>query len=306
MANRSVGRPSSGRLASQIITLLGGLTQDYDFLSRDAIAKRFSISEDLADRLLDSLRELGGSEDYSLPVMGDEGDPDLALVEGARIRGGRLRLTHPETVALLAAFDRIGVGSDSPVRQAVERSLASPGVDSDEVTRVSAPDSDGSSLSLLAACVEAIVGRRRLEISYRGAADAEARARLIDPVSIAQEDGVFYVDAFDLDRMAERRFRADRMLSAEDAGSAEDHETQREETPRVSIRFDDPVWLEVFDWPGLEILSEEGGSVTASLPRMNDAWIARRLAACGGTARALDAGLDAAMRALAEGLLADL
>ena len=306
MADRQVGRPKSGRLASEIIALLGGLTQDYDFLSRDAVAKRFSISGELADRLLDSLRELGGGEAYSLPIAGSEDDPDLALVEGARVRGGRLRLTRAETVALLAAFDRIGVGADSPVRQAVERTLASPGVDAAEVTRESAPDSDGSSLACLQACVEALVERRRLEISYRGAADAEPRTRRIDPLSIAQEDGVFYVDAFDLDRMAERRFRVDRMLSATDAGTAEDHVLEGGDTPRTTVRFDDPSWLEILDWPGLEIVSEDGGSVTASLPRMNDAWLSRRIAACGGTAHALDEGLAQAAKDLAAGLLADL
>ena len=269
------------------------------------VAKRFSNSDDFAERLLESIKVLPAGEEFFLPLYFQDGDPDVALMEGG-VRGRRLRLTRNETIALLAAFDRVGISESNRLRKAVSESMASSEVSADEANRTDGPSGPGDTTPL-ELCVRALCTRRRVSFAYQGRLDATPHRRTVDPTGIHQAEGSWYVDAFDVDRRGMRAFRSDRIADVVEVGPSEDHGAPCQESERlVTVRFEDPSVLTTLWWPNLEVVEEKDGHVVARIPYYGGDWLARRLAACGGTATTDDPELAARTQVVASQLLGEL
>ena len=154
------GRPGGSELTRLMLAILGGLTEDGDMVNVHAVARRFSNSDDFAERLIESIKVLPAGDDFFLPLYFKDGDPDVALVEGG-VRGRRLRLTRDETFALIAAFDRIGISESNSLRKSIMGTMASLDVSADETQRTDAP-SGGSDTTALERCVQALCTGRRI------------------------------------------------------------------------------------------------------------------------------------------------
>lgn len=299
------GRPGGDELTRLMLAILGGLSEGGDMVNVHAVARRFSNSDDFAERLLESIKVLPAGDEFFLPLYFRDGDPDVALMEGG-VRGRRLRLTRDETIALVAAFDRIGISEGNSLRKAVQESMSATGVDVKETQRTDAP-TGGKDTSALESCVAAICSGLRLEIAYQGRLDDGPRRRIIDPTGIHQSEGAWYVDAYDVGRHGKRIFRSDRISSVEVVGPSEGHDEVTEEGARtVTIRFSDPSVLTTLWWPGLEVVSQNEDEVIARISYYGGDWLARRLAACGGTATTDDRELAERTRRVAKEMLSSL
>ena len=299
------GRPGSSEMTRIILAILGGLSEEGDMVNAHAVARRFSNSEDFAERLMESIKVLPAGEEFFLPLYFKDGDPDMALIEDG-VRGRRLRLTRDETIALVAALDRVGISEGNSLRKRISASMVAAGVSEDEAERCDAPSGDGDTTPL-EACVRALCAGRRVGLLYQGRLDAEPRWRTVDPTGLHQAEGMWYVDAFDVDRQGMRAFRADRIHDVEERGTATRHEQAASAQARlVDVCFRDPSVLTTLWWPGLEVVSQEGDRVTARIPYYGGDWLARRLAACGGTATTDDPELARRVGEVAARLLANV
>ena len=299
------GRPGGSELTRLMLAILGGLTEDGDMVNVHAVARRFSNSDDFAERLIESIKVLPAGDDFFLPLYFKDGDPDVALVEGG-VRGRRLRLTRDETFALIAAFDRIGISEGNSLRKSIMGTMASLDVSTDETQRTDAP-SGGSDTTALERCVQALCTGRRIRFLYQGRLDSQPNERHAEPTGVHQSDGAWYVDAYDVVRGGPRIFRSDRMSQVEDDGPATQRDNALQAQERlVTVRFSDPSVLVTLWWPKLEVIEEREGYVEARLPYYGGDWLARRLAACGGTATTDDPELAERTRLVAEGLLATI
>lgn len=161
---------------------------------------------------------------------------------------------------------------------------------------------------------QAVAGRRRLELVY-DTPDQTTRRR-VDPVRVSIRDGVAYLEAFDLDRGAWRTFRLDRIAEAHPTGTtAEDHGPHPEQPAG---------WLEALSGVGAVVLElrppaawvaeyhpvqaveavGEDGTLRATLPVSDPAWLRSLLLQLGDGARVVDPpeAADSARRAAEETL----
>lgn len=301
-ARKSAGRPGSSEITRLILTILGGLSEEGDMVNVHAVARRFSNSDDFAERLLESIKVLPAGEEFFLPLYYQDGDPDMALMDGG-VRGRRLRLTRDETVALLAAFERVGISEGNALRRAISDSMASREVDAGEADRTDSPSGDADTTPL-ELCVRAICAGRRVSFLYRGRLDDQPHHRTVDPTGVHQSEGAWYVDAFDVDRGGMRSFRSDRIEGVAEVGPAERHEEgAAEEARTVRVRFSDASLLTSLWWPRLEVEESGDGYVVARLPYYGGDWLPRRIAACGSGATTDDPELAGRVRDVAAGLL---
>ncbi len=295
------GRPGSLDTARELVTLVSSLSEAGDALSADAVAQRLGVDEGEAEKLVGlvlSSRLVGGG---SLPLV-EDGD-SYTLVTSGGIRGRRLRLDQDESLAILAALERLGVGDGDPVRLALEESLSPVPVDEALVRRLVSGESGSDALAVtLAACGRAAAGRRELSFSYRKPGDAAAEARHVLPLALRSEDDAWFLDALDLDRDATRTFRVDRISDAVVGPRARTEvpaREAREERP-VRITFTDRSILDLLSWHDLRVVETlPDGSLVAETPFYGGTWLPRMIAACAGTAHCDDPEVAGLVRAYA-------
>lgn len=288
-AKRNAGRRGAVDEARELVALVASLSEAGDALSAEAIAERLGTDAAHAEKLVElvlSSTLVGGA---GLPLADEAGA--VTLVESGGVRGRRVRLTRDETLALAAALERLGVAADDPLRAQLEDSVASDPVDEGLVRRLMAGEAGGDAVSeTLAACAQARAGRRVLRFSYRKAPDAAAEARRVAATGLRTEGGAWYLDGLDLDRSAERTFRVDRMEGATLGERAPQAAPREERAARmVELTFSDPSYLTLLPWHDLQVTSAPGElPVRARTPYYGGEWLARMIAACGGTARCND------------------
>ena len=160
----------------------------------------------------------------------------------------------------------------------------------------------------------ALARHEDLAFLYRGATDAEERARTVKPLGLERGDNAWFLEAFDLDRQAKRSFRLDRMRDVRSAGHADGEgekvgdgapEPEGESCRLVRISFDDLRFLDLFVWPGLKIETRDdvAGTASGTIPYYGGTWLACQIAGCGGLARVDDPELRALVADHARALL---
>ena len=281
----------------QLIALAGSLTREGEVITAEQVSQALSVSYDQARRLI-MLVTMGSGESFDyLPLVIDDDYSEVFLMEGARLNVPRLRLTRSETRALLAALAELGVSPDDPLARALSNSYAAPAFSQNDVASSLGLTELTCDVDDLRRCSEAIANEKALRFTYRPVVGTQPSRRAVVPQLVRRNDDYWYLDAFDLARQDNRVFRIDRMSEVEEVNRPSDwggvvtHEGAR----MVTVRFDDPLYLDVFHWDGLEIVGRKGGSTVARLPLYGGTWLARHLIACGGTVTVDDADLAAQM-----------
>lgn len=290
---RDVGRPGALEEARELVALVASLSEAGDALSAAAVAERLGVDAAHAEKLMGlvlSSTLVGGS---GLPLVEEQGE--LALVDSGGIRGRSLRLTRNETLALMAALDRLGVDTDDPLRARLASQSASEPIDEGLVRRlISGERSTDAVAQVLGTCARARAQQRTVSFTYRKSPHAEPERRTVAVTDLRIEDDAWYLTGTDLDRGAVRTFRVDRMGDIEAGAGVVATEACERDPRTVRLSFSDPRYLTLLPWHGLLVTSGAGElPVRAEIPYFGGAWLARMLAACGGTARCDDPAIEA-------------
>jgi proteasome accessory factor C len=259
---------------------------------------------------------------------GDERDPGQLIgvyVEGDTAEvfadlpalGRPVRLTAEEARALTTALESIGVDprSDLLVRLAQH---AEGGVDPESLARtVRAAFAQDGQASVIAALDFASQNSVVAVIGYASAGSGRESVRRVHPLALHLWRDAWYLVA-DCETAGEQRtFRVDRITSVsltrdpfERPGGEDGIVSPLPEfdtLPRANVVFDgDGPDLNDRDWPGATFERLLDGTVSASVPYAGTNWLARKIAARLGTARAIEPGqLRTAVAREAERMLAE-
>lgn len=295
--------------ARELVALVASLSEAGDALTAQAVASKLGVSLERAEKLIELVLTASVGDGLGLPLI--EEKDGVSLLTSRGVRGRRLRLTRAETVALLAALDRMGTSGADELRDALEASLETSPVD-DALVRRTLGAGAGSVREQVAACSQAILSGSALGFSYRRVDTRRAERRRALPLRLRCEHEAWYLDAADLDRGGERTFRLDRMSDVALEGAPRDEgDTAAREGERgargarvVRIRLLDPRLLDLLPWHDLRIVERsDDGSIVAETPYYGGSWLVRMLAACGDAARTDDDELADLVRAHALGQL---
>lgn len=147
-----------------------------------------------------------------------------------------VRLTVPEASALIMGLQTLQAlpGGDSRLVRSTMRKVATAADALPLADALAAPDEQTApgpeDSELVRRLRRAIHEKRRVRLRYVVASRDEVTERLVDPVRIISSDGHHYVRGWCLNARAPRTFRADRILSCEDAGAAQPHPRLESET----------------------------------------------------------------------------
>ena len=288
MANtKRAGRRGAAEVTRNLLDLASSLSEPGDYVSEEAIQKRFGCNGAQAAKLYALLGNVAGDPNGITAYEDEDG-----LAVGANgARGRALRLDATETFALVSALQRLGVGEDHPLRRKLQGSLAANGTAAELASRMLAVAPGVEVAEKLSACSAAMAALQDLEFEYHKV-DKAPELRRVRPMKLLQEDGAWYLRGIDLDKRAERLFRLDRMLKVAAIPRREDEQLEPEssgEAKRIELVFYDKHYLDLFFWPGLHVDSEsESDEVTGTLPYFGGMWLPRQIAGCGGAVEARD------------------
>lgn len=303
------GRPGALDEARNLVALVSSLSEEGDSIEAEAVAKRLAVSPGEAEKLLALVLSSSPAEGSGLPLAED--GRAFTLIAGSGLRGRPLRLTRDETLAVVAAFERIGVSADDPIRRKLESSLAADPVDERLVRQLMAGvEGSGHLAETLGVLGHAIVHDLVVTFSYQKPGEPPERRR-VAPSRIRCEEDVWYLDAHDLDREGTRTFCLYRM------SETESHERNPSAAPKrgracgtvrvVAITFDDERMLDLLPWHDLRVTSSPGERpVVAQTPYYGGCWLPRMIAACGGSASCSDPEVMALARSYAQEQLSAL
>lgn len=294
------GRRLSTEQTRLLIALVGALANSGDALMLSSVVARLGISEQDGRAAIDALVDLGGLSPAFAVTELEEAD-GLAIPSTMGGHGKILRLTASETFAIDSALKRLGVYDDDPLRASILEALSSPSVTEDDLARAARQLADPQVAHRVMQIAQALYYGSGLRFSYRGSQDESPRERIALPLSLREEEGVWYLEAADTQKDgAVRSFRVDRMDDIAEDASVLRVQPRREAERMVGLVFNDPSMLDLLDWPRMEIDgSRSQAPVRARMPYYGGLWLVRRLAACGGTVEIEDEELAQAVRAYA-------
>lgn len=315
MASNKGGRRGALEEARALVALVASLSEAGDSLSVEAVASKLGVSQEHAEKLVGLVLTSAAGGAAQLPLVEEAGGVTLSVSRG--MRGRRLRLTLGESAAILAALDRLGIADDDPLRAPIQAALGQASASKDLAER-SLGAAGGQELladkeTVLMTCAKAKLRGELLVFEYSGA-DGTASKRRAVPRAVRTEDGLWYLDAHDLDRGAERTFRVDRMANVElggraraaaedaagsDAGPAGGSASAVTGGDRtVELIFADPSYLTLLPWHDLETQPADAcGRVYATTEWYGSDWLVRMVAACAGTCTTNNAQLNDAVSA---------
>lgn len=304
------GRVGGVEEARQLVALVATLTEPGDTLDAPMVAARLGVDGATAAKLLQIIRSSQTGDSSYLPIVDEDGEGlTLADHRGPNVTSGRrLRLTDAETRAVSDALVRLGVGPGDPLRQLIDDTLSSPGVDLEAMRRTLAPGASAEEAHSLGICAEALRDGRTLGFTYRKVHSTDVSTRQVAPLRTERRGNSWYLIATDLASGGERTFRMDHM-SAVALGSAAPSSQepqpagQQSDGQMVGLVFGDPSYLDLLDWHGLVVEARSEGTVRAHIPWYGGDWLPRMVAACAGTASCDDARVMARAQELARELL---
>jgi proteasome accessory factor C len=230
-----------------------------------------------------------------------------------------LRLTRPEALAVYLRATELLATPGIPDAPALASALA-------KLRDALGPDTLGDATGIeavaagsgpphLSALRAAASDHHRIRIRYTAASTGTPSERDIEPEAVFASAGHWYVVAWDVDADGERVFRADRVSSVEDTdlrfeprgleGAGRPLYTPGEDDVPVRLRLRPAArWVAEY-YATADLVALEDGSVEATLPARQTAWVARLLLRLGADAEIMDPPeLRKETRALAEASLA--
>ena len=103
--------------ARELVALVASLSEAGDALTAQAVASKLGVSLERAEKLIELVLTASVGDGLGLPLI--EEKDGVSLLTSRGVRGRRLRLTRAETVALLAALDRMGTSGADELRDAL-------------------------------------------------------------------------------------------------------------------------------------------------------------------------------------------
>lgn len=220
------------------------------------------------------------------------------------------RLSAREAHAIVAALGIAGVETDDPLVGRLLSAAAVADVTSDSVTAAlrTAPATGQPAIGTVAL---ALAEKRVLRIEYQSAADADPVDRVVEPITLVNERGQWYLEAFCRRAGALRTFRLDRVrdaeLLAETVPARKLSTTGRalatEGLPVALLRLAAGEDATEREWPGVRVVEQGPDGSLVEVPFAGTAWIARQVVARLGRAEVVGpAPVRDAVRELAEEL----
>lgn len=293
----SVRRTNSGRKQSverirEVVSVLGSLSETGDRISLQALAQRLGMSLDEASGIMSIVCQASGEEGHGLLISANDDMTEFTL-EYPGIHGRAIRLTTPETIAIVHALDFAEVDANDPIREHLHAAFSSPDVNDDEVRKALGSSLAPETCQALRLCAKSQAEHRMLTFMYKGLADDEAKERCVLVRRLRVDQSLWYADAYDLDHLQDRTFRLDRMSSVvvgTHGRLPDDEDSAAPEAQWVDVVFSDPYYVTLFDWPGLRITSRIRNTVRGTIPYYGDRsdWLIRRILACDGTLQTKD------------------
>lgn len=208
-----------------------------------------------------------------------------------------LRLTRQEALAVhLRATELLATPglSEAP---ALERAIAKLTSSLGGPAAIEAAGA-GTAPPLLDELREAVRTRRRIRIDYAAASSGERTWRTVEPEALFASAAHWYLPAWDVEADGERVFRADRIAAIEPTeitfeprgleGAGRSLYTPSEADVAVRLRLRPAArWVAEY-YVTSDVVERDDGSVDATLPSRQLAWVARLLLRLGGDAEVLE------------------
>ena len=141
------------------------------------------------------------------------------------------------------------------------------------------------------ALVDALQGRRRVQLTYEGGTRGETTRPVVDPAAVVVRDGSAYLEAWSVDRDGWRSYRLDRVIAVDPTGEeASDHGTPpardgwlSEAATEVTLRIEESAgWITEY-YP---TVSTSGGLVTLRV--LDPSWLRQLVLRLGGEAEVVE------------------
>ncbi|MDO4536571.1 MAG: WYL domain-containing protein [Coriobacteriales bacterium] len=277
------GRRDGTRKVRELAALMGSLSYTGASISVESVATRMGITEQEAHDMMELMCQAHGEESSGLLISCNDEETEYTLQYPAT-KGRPLRLTKQETIAVLHALDLAGLPADDPLRERLSKNLTSADVTVEKVRQLLGnPEKD----QVVSLCAQAQAQDRSLVFLYKGLKDAHPRERRVLIKQLRSTDYGWQAVAHDLDCNQERIFRTSRMSDVSLGPQVERPVAPQSNAPQelVCIIFTSKTYYESFEWPGLQVLSQEDGIIRGLIPYYGSGsnWLERRISASGGT-----------------------
>lgn len=305
MTDRTPAAVRARRMLAILPHLASGAEIPLDALAGSLGAGADQLAEDIV------LLSMCGAWPYSPDVLVSAFVEDDGVVRSYQPQPALdrpMRLTAAEARALATALEVAGAAPGDPLLSRLLEAAAPPEDDGEAERLVSAVTAAGGPLELYSRIAAAIEADEKLLVSYWTPSRDEVSERVIHPLALVNDRGVWYALAHCERAGAARTFRLDRIRAAEATGER----FVRPSNPPRAVPFSAdglPTARIVFapgteaaprDWPGSTFERRDDGAVIARVPYASEAWLARRVAARFGAAEVVSpASARDAVRALA-------
>lgn len=292
---RRAGRPSTETTNRNLVLLLSKLQPGITY-SIDSVSSALDITPKQAEHLLQLLIET--SSDWRLCVPLDiSPDAQTLTLRGNMSYGKPIKLRPAAWRALKDALTRAGLTENDPLSYKVQTAFGPLQTRTDPTP---AANSTATQDSVLDFCLAALLDKLPLTFTYQGTNDTEPHTRHVRPIKLTPNTsmGTWYLEAYDLERAAERTFNLMRIHNPKiDAASDTSDATSTADTPTankgrlVEIIIDSAEVANSVQWN--EELRETwaDGRVRLAVRYYRGMWLPARLAAVAPHAQCTDAVL---------------
>lgn len=289
MAGGSVALTGDESL-SACIGLLSSLSASPDAsIDIETFSQRAGMSEAQIDIVLELIQSISDERTGSRIAIVRDGSTLRLIGDAGRL--SPIRLTPPESLALIQVLKRCGIASDTRERILWALGGTEPKGRSNDERLISGDALFGGYYPVIA---EAITIGGRITLLYRSASDKTSRVRLVDPGYIETTDEAAYLVAWDIDIDAQRSYRFDRIEHAElTDDSVVEHDFVRASASdslaahgkTATILWWKTQSFESCSWAGLhrdKAVFNADGSVEAPVSYTSAPWLFDRIIASGG------------------------
>lgn len=295
--------------ANAATSLIAGLRRG-DSLTIGEIADRVGMDTKLALRLIHTLEQsgvppFGAGSTVDLIIEGQGDDTVVTVYNDMPALSRAVRLTDEQAAALVMALMMAGIGYREPLTQKILASCATSFNEAffERQLRIASPESDPEVAETIAFALDKGYGIDIVYVNRRG----ERSERTVEPLSEFTEGSTIYLVAYCQRDGVGKTFRVSAIESArinrgvvvrrtlDDVAAADGRAPdsyQRAIDPALvgvaHIEFASAGDLWRQDWPDLDgEKTMVNGAVRASIPLVNEEWVARKIAGYGGRVKVL-------------------
>ncbi|MDZ4179563.1 MAG: WYL domain-containing protein [Coriobacteriia bacterium] len=290
-----MARTSADQRARRLLALLHLFEPDAR-LSIDSLARTLGAGETEITRDLELLSMCAADQrdpNAFVPVMIEDGYVEVFGTLPALETP--VRLSAAEVGALAAALQVAGVDADDDLLRRLLEAAAATDVDAASIERALRSTTSGG-IEALANITFALHEHRVTHITYHGVGKGIPGDRDIEPLSLHNDKGVWYLRARCRTAGAVRTFRVDRIRTStvtEEVFEAAGHEPSTTvidtaSLPVARIKLAPGERFSAREWPGVRPVDvAEDGSTVVEVPYAGTGWISRQVLARLGRAEVL-------------------